>query len=71
MSADSDRLTQSLMAFEAVRGVCVSRESHAGSWPLLYIQALLKHFAASLVSTYDMTEDLQRALTAPSAGQCH
>ena len=73
MSADlySDQLTQSLMVFEAVVGMCVSRESHAESWPLLYIQALLKHFAASLVSTYDMTVDLQHAVTAPSAGQCH
>lgn len=71
MSADLDRLTQSLTAFEAAKGVCVSRESHAGSWPLVYIQALLKHLAASLASTYDMTADLQRAVTAPSAGQCH
>lgn len=73
MSADlhSDRLTQSLMVFEAAGGMCVSRESHAERWPLVYIQAPLKHFAASLASTCDMTADLQHAVTAPSAGQCH
>jgi len=59
------------MVFEAVAGTCVSRESHAETWSLAYIQALLKHFAASLVSTYDMTADLQHAVTAPLAGQCH
>lgn len=73
MSADlySDQLTQSLIAFEATGGMCVSRESRAESWPLAYIQALLKHFSASLLSTYDMTVDLQPAVTVPSAGQCH
>lgn len=70
MSADLDQLTQSLMVFEAVEEMYVSRESHAESWPLVYIQALLKHFAASFVSAYNMRVDLQHAVPAPSAGQC-
>lgn len=37
MSADlnSDQLTQSLMVFEAAGGMCVRREFHAESWPLV------------------------------------
>lgn len=43
----SDQLTQSLMVFEAVGGMHAGSRSHAEVWPLVHIQALIKHLADS------------------------